>query len=136
MLWTVIEPVSSVLRMFVDIYGKPLFPYLSSGNEFSVYINTHQWVNLCKCWCHYFSLLFPFIVIIKLQIIVSVIIVSPNLHLNHVVVLRLLHSLRLLLEFRGLKGGFLYPFPFCCCLKCFLVGCESSHWQHLDWANW
>ena len=47
---------------------------------------------------------------------------SSNPHLNHIFGFRPLHSLCLLLEFRGLKGYFLYPFSFSCCLNHFSVG--------------
>ena len=58
---------------------------------------------------------------------------DPNL--NHVFGFRPLCSLRLLLEFCELKGDFLYPFYFFCCLHHFLVECEPPQGMHLDCAK-
>ena len=49
---------------------------------------------------------------------------SSNLHLKHAFGFQPLHSLHLLLELHGLKGDFLWPFPFIFCLKYFLAGRE------------
>ena len=60
---------------------------------------------------------------------------SSDPHLKHVFCFWPLRSLQFLLDLCELKGGFLYPFYFLCCLKHFSVGCEPPQWLHLDWVK-
>ena len=108
LLWlALICNVSGVLYMFVDMYARVL--------EFYVF----QWTFLSEV-----SGFGKFVM--KW---------SSDPHLKHIFGFQPLRSLHLLLYFHELKGGFLQPFSFLCCLRNLSVRCEPPQRLHFDWEK-